>query len=96
MVSAEELIGRRVFSEDGHWLGEVVRLTIDLSAWRVSMVAIRLRRDLLESLGLEKPWLGSQIVWIRADELSHGTTLVLDRSLAALEGRFATDEQAAA
>lgn len=92
VVPAKELVGRRVLSQDGHPLGEVVRLAVDTSTWQISMIAVRLRRSLLESLGLEKPWLGSQIVWIHAQELSPGDTLVLDRALADLHNRFAADE----
>lgn len=94
MVPAKELIGRRVLSQDGHPLGEVVRLAVDTASWQISMIAVRLRRSLLEPLGLEKPWLGSQIVWIRADELSPGHTLILDRALADLYDRFAGDRGA--
>ncbi len=94
VVPTKDLIGRHVHSQDGHHLGDVVRLAVDTSSWQISMIAVRLRRSLLESLGLEKPWLGSQIVWIHAHELSPGRTLVLDRALADLHDRFADDEQA--
>lgn len=93
VVSARDLVGRHVMSQDGHHLGDVVRLAIDTSTWRVSIIAVRLRRSLLESLGLEKPWMGSQIVWIHAHELSPGDTLVLDRALADLRNRFAAEEE---
>ena len=94
VVPTKELIGRRVLSQDGHHLGDVVRLAVDTSSWQISMIAVRLRRSLLESLGLEKPWLGSQIVWIHAHELSPGRSLTLDRALADLHDRFAADEEA--
>lgn len=94
MVPTRELIGRRVLSQDGHHLGDVVRLAVDTSSWQISMIAVRLRRSLLESLGLEKPWLGSQIVWIQAHQLSPGDSLTLDRALADLHDRFAGDEEA--
>ena len=92
VVSSGDLVGRRVLSEDGHRLGEVVRLVIDMSTWQVSMIAVRLRRSLLEPLGLEKPFLGSQIVWIRVDEISPGPSLILGRPLADLQMRFAPGE----
>lgn len=93
VVPTKDLIGRHVQSQDGHQLGEVVRLAVDTTSWQISMIAVRLRRSLLESLGLEKPWVGSQIVWIKTDELTPGRSLVLVRALADLHNRFANDKE---
>ncbi|HJK89251.1 MAG TPA: PRC-barrel domain-containing protein [Polyangiaceae bacterium LLY-WYZ-15_(1-7)] len=77
-----DLVGKTVFTQDGHELGEIAGLVVDVGSWRVPALDVRLERKMLERLHLEKPMFGSQTVRIGVEKVSGiGDTVVLKSKL---------------
>jgi hypothetical protein len=55
-------------------------LCLDLNSWRVTSVRVRLRRDLLEELTLDRPLVGTQRISIPVDVISGITDAIVLRS----------------
>lgn len=90
-MSDNQIVGLRVLSQDGHVLGEVSGLVVDTSSWQVAELAVRLRRDALEPLQLNKPLLGTQTIKVPASEVAGvSDAVVLRRRLD--EFRFVDNE----
>jgi sporulation protein YlmC with PRC-barrel domain len=71
MMTESQLIGRRVVSQDGHVLGDVINILVDTDAWRVVQLGVRVRRASLERLGLPKPpWLGRRTIGIAIEHVA--------------------------
>ena len=69
-ISTKDLRDKKVLSQDGHHIGEIDSLNLDIDNWDVVTVAIKLRRDVLESFNLERPLFGTQVVQIAIDQVS--------------------------
>lgn len=66
-MSASQLKGRRVVTQDGLVLGDVSDVVFDTDSWQVIELEVRLRRKSFELLGLEKPVLGTRTIHVTAD-----------------------------
>jgi sporulation protein YlmC with PRC-barrel domain len=84
-LTVAELQGIPVVSQDGRELGEVESFVIDIDTWRVEKVEIKVRKRVLEELNLRRPLLGTQVIQVRAEEISGvSDTLVLKSDLSEL------------
>lgn len=63
-ILSSSLSNRRVLTADGRQLGEVSDVELDAVRWRVTRLAVRLRRDVLDELGLSRPLVGTRTVWM--------------------------------
>jgi sporulation protein YlmC with PRC-barrel domain len=50
-LSDENLRGRTVIAADGQAIGEVAALFIDIDAWRIESLNIKLRKEIADQLG---------------------------------------------
>ena len=86
MMGSRQLLGTEVFSQDGHHVGEVQGLEIDLEAWRIQLLEVKLDRKVLDSLRLKKPVFGTQSVRIACNRISGVSAKVILRDdLASLQ-----------
>ena len=91
-MSASQLKGRRVVTQDGLVLGDVFDVVFDTDSWQVIELEVRLRRRSFEALGLQKPVLGTRTIHVTADLVAGvSDALVLKPRLADL--RPAATEQ---
>jgi len=78
----DELVGKGVVSQDGRDLGTVADLKVDSEDWHVHGVVVRLSRDVLESLNLKKPFVGTQEVLVGVGDVkSVSDWMVLARTV---------------
>ncbi len=83
--SVEELRGKPVVSQDGRELGEVESFIVDTATWRIDKVAVKLNKGVLDDLSLRRPFIGTQVIQVRASDISGvSDTLVLKSDLANL------------
>jgi sporulation protein YlmC with PRC-barrel domain len=66
-MTASQLHGRRVVTQDGLVLGDVSDVVFDTRSWQIVELEVRLRRKSFEALGLEKPMLGTRTIHVTAD-----------------------------
>jgi len=69
-MKTKELLGKPIVSQDGHDVGEVAGLEIDVDTWKVLALDVKLERAVLETLHLEKPVFGTQTMRIPVDRVS--------------------------
>jgi|TARA_R110000868_G_scaffold253457_1_gene510064 sporulation protein YlmC with PRC-barrel domain len=69
MMGSRQLLGSEVFSQDGHHVGEVQGLKVDLETWRIRYLEVRLDQKVLASLNLKKLVFGSQSVRIACNRI---------------------------
>ncbi|MEM9189583.1 MAG: PRC-barrel domain-containing protein [Myxococcota bacterium] len=85
VMSNDELKSKKVMSQDGREVGEIDGVHIDTKTWAVTTISVKLRRDLLESLDLDKPMFGSQTVQVTVQTVSGvGDAVVLKTALSEL------------
>jgi sporulation protein YlmC with PRC-barrel domain len=64
------LNGKRIVTQDGRVVGEIESLFIDVDTWRVTDLAVKVRKDVLEELKLKRPFIGTQIIRIPTEQIS--------------------------
>lgn len=80
-VNIGQLKGRHVIDSRGVDLGEVRDVAIDPAGWRVTGIVVDVRREVAESLRLERPFLGSPTLEISTSHVqSLGDTVLLSMS----------------
>jgi len=72
-----ELSGKRVVSQDGRVIGEIESLHIDVESWRVAFIGVKVRKDVLDELRLKRPFIGTQVIRIAADQISGASDTVV-------------------
>ncbi|MCK5798680.1 MAG: PRC-barrel domain-containing protein, partial [Deltaproteobacteria bacterium] len=82
MVTSEidfsDLSGKKVLSQDGMEVGEVASFNLDTDRWDVLSLVIKVDRDVLDTLNLRRPLLGTQKIIVDISEVSGvGTSIVL-------------------
>lgn len=70
VMSNEDLKDKKVLTADGTELGEVEVVHVDTATWHVVTIGVKIRRDMLERLNLERPMFGSQVVQISIDQVA--------------------------
>jgi sporulation protein YlmC with PRC-barrel domain len=97
-LSSKDLEGKKVFAQHGRDVGTVAGVDIDLATFRVVYLEVKLRREVLESLNLKVPLLGSQSIQLGVEHVSAVTdTIVLKATveeLAQLAGAAAGGQEA--
>jgi sporulation protein YlmC with PRC-barrel domain len=68
-IDSPKLQSKKVFSQDGREVGEIEGFSFD-SDWNVVSFTLRVRREVLEELGLKKPMMGTQTVELNVDQVS--------------------------
>jgi sporulation protein YlmC with PRC-barrel domain len=69
-MDSNEVEGKQIFSKDGRELGDIESIRIDVDAWKVMALYVKLRRAVLEKMDLKTPLLGTQIMQIKVEEFS--------------------------
>ena len=72
-----ELSGKRVVSQDGRVIGEIESLHIDVETWKVIALGVKVRKDVLDELSLRRPFLGTQVIRIPAEQISGASDTVV-------------------
>lgn len=81
-MSTDDLLGKDIFSKDGWRLGTIDALDLDVDAWRVLSLTVKLRRTVLEDLQLKVPLIRSQKIQIAVEEIAGAAdSVVLERPL---------------
>lgn len=79
-MSSRDARGKKVWSQDGREVGELDGLEIAPDEWVIRGVDIKVRREVLEEMGLKKPLMGTQTVRIAPDEVSGISDAVILKS----------------
>lgn len=79
MKRAEEnLHGRTVLSSDGIAIGEITKLFVEDTDWRVASIQVKLRKEIAERLGASRSLLHPALVEIPTDHVqSVGDAVIL-------------------
>ncbi len=92
-LSTADLEGKRVFAQHGRDIGTLVGVEIEVASFRVVALEIKLRREVVESLNVKMPLLGSPTIRLGVEHVSAVTdTIVLTSTveeLAAVAGASA-------
>lgn len=64
-----DLTGRMVITSDGHTLGDVADVVIDVDRWAVVALRVRLLTAATNELELKKPWFGSARITIPVEQV---------------------------
>jgi sporulation protein YlmC with PRC-barrel domain len=90
-LSDEKLRGRAVISADGHVIGRVVSLEVEISSWLVEAIGVELRRDIAERIGTRRSLFRAAAIEIPVKLIqSVGDTVVLSVALDALRRQETT------
>lgn len=77
----------KVFAQAGREVGVVTGLDVDLTSFRILTVEIKLKREILESLNMKVPLMGTQSIHLEVSHVSAiGDTMVLGMTLEQLAG----------
>lgn len=88
------LIGMKIFGQHGREIGVIADISVDLESWQLQTLEVKLNRQTLDDLKLNRPWFGSQTVHVPVSEISGATdNLVLKTPLEEME--FSGGEPAA-
>jgi len=68
--TSKELIGTSVLSQDGREIGEVGGFEIEVDSWAVVALQVKLKRSLLDELGVKKPLVGAPTVSVGVEAVS--------------------------
>ena len=77
LKGSNEILDKRVFTQDGREVGTVSGLLIELDAWKVEALDLRLRREALEALHIERPLFGTRSARLRVEHVSGVTDTVI-------------------
>ena len=80
VITTADLKDKKVMTQDGHRIGDVDSVTVDIDAWEVQHIRVKLRREVLESLSLERPLFGTQTVDVSVKEVAGISEAVILRS----------------
>ncbi len=82
VLNTDKLLGKDLFSKDGWQLGTIDSLDVDVEAWQVLSVHVKLQRSVLEDLQLKRPLLRTQKIQISVEEIAGAAdSVVLERPL---------------
>jgi sporulation protein YlmC with PRC-barrel domain len=82
VLNTDELLGKDLFSKDGWQLGTIDSLDVDVEAWQVLSVHVKLQRSVLEDLRLKRPLVRTQKIRIAVEEIAGAAdSVVLERPL---------------
>ncbi len=77
-IDFSDLSGKKVLSQDGMEVGEVASFNLDTERWDVLSLVIKVDRDVLDTLNLRRPLIGTQKIIVDISEVSGvGTSIVL-------------------
>lgn len=94
-ISDDSLRGRTVISNDGLAVGEVTRVLIDTTTWRVETLEVELRKESADRIGIRRTMFRPTTVEISVDTVrSVGDAIVLAVDLANLRTPEAAAEPA--
>ena len=74
-----DLNGKRVVSQDGRVIGEVESLHVDVERWKVVAIGVKVRKEVLDELSLRRPFIGTQVIRIPADQIAGASDTVVLR-----------------
>ena len=77
-----QLDDKEVVTEGGNILGSVKDWEFDPDTWKLTGVVVKVRRDMLEELGLKKPLIGTQEIVVATAHISGiANRVVLNKKL---------------
>lgn len=96
-VSNDNLVGRVVISGDGIAIGEIARLFVETTSWRVESLQVTLRKDSAERIGIRRSMFHSSTIEIATALVqSVGDAVVLSVALDALRAPEASSAKPSA
>jgi sporulation protein YlmC with PRC-barrel domain len=95
-ISDNSLVGRVVISGDGIAIGEVARIVVDTTDWRVETLQIALRKESAERIGLSHGVFRAAVIEIATSQIqSVGDAVVLGVAVDQLRAPEATPGESA-
>ena len=95
-ISDNSLVGRVVISGDGIAIGEVARIVLDTTDWRVESLQVALRKESAERIGLSHGVFRTAVIEIATQQIqSVGDAVVLGVAIDQLRGPDALPGEAA-
>lgn len=93
LIDDGTLRGKKIITADGREVGEVGTLEIELDTWKIQWLELKLLRDVLETLGLKKPFFGTIHARLAPERIRSVTdNVVLTVDFAQLGTLLASDE----
>lgn len=72
------LMGMRIIGQHGREIGVITNMFADVDTWQLQSLEVKLNRNTLNELKLQRPWFRTQTVQLPVSEISGATdTLVL-------------------
>ncbi|MBZ0118239.1 MAG: PRC-barrel domain-containing protein [Sandaracinaceae bacterium] len=82
-MNASDLIGKDILCQDGRELGSVKDLMFDAESWTIGVLVVKLARDVLETLHMKRPLIGTQTMHVPVTDVSGvSDKVILTRALA--------------
>ncbi len=79
---SSDVEGMKVFAQAGREIGVVMGLDVDLSDFTIRTMEIKLRREILESLKMKVPLMGTQTIHLPVEHVEAiGDTVVLSTTV---------------
>ncbi len=81
LIDDDKLRGKKVLTANGRHIGELVAIEIEMEAWQIQWVDVKLLRDVLDELKVKKPLFGTQTARIaprHVKSVSDAILLALD------------------
>jgi len=89
-----EIEGMKVIAQAGREVGVVLGLDVELDGFAIRTVEIKLRREILESLDMKVPLMGTQTIHLDISHVSAiGDTVVLTTTLEQLAAVVGDQEE---
>lgn len=88
-LSMGQLKGRSVIDSRGTAIGEVEDVTIDPAGWRVAGIRVNVRKEVADSLRLDRPMFGSAHLQVATERIeSVGDAILLNVDTAEMASRL--------
>jgi sporulation protein YlmC with PRC-barrel domain len=82
----KSLMGMKIVGQHGREIGVIADMSVDVESWQLQTLEVKLNRQTLDDLKLNRPWFGSQTVHVPVSEISGATdNLVLKSILEEME-----------
>lgn len=66
----KSLMGMKIFGQHGREIGVIADMSVDVESWQLQTLEVKLNRQTLDDLKLQRPWFGSQTVHVPVSEIS--------------------------
>jgi sporulation protein YlmC with PRC-barrel domain len=84
--NVKSLLGMKIIGQHGREIGVIIDMFADVETWQLQSLEVKLNRETLDDLKLERTWFGTQTVRVPASEILGATdNLVLLSRLEEME-----------